>query len=306
MPQPRDRLPYSAIIDRPPLPLPGGAPVAVWVIVNVEEWRIEQPMPRTVLSPPMGQPLLPDIANWSWHEYGMRVGFWRLMEVLEAAGVTPTLAINGAVCSSYPRIADAARDAGWEFMGHGFVQGPMHKLDDQRDAIRRTIDEIQRCTGKAPIGWESPGLTETNDTLDHLAEAGIRYVADWVVDDQPVELATAFGPIVAMPYTVETNDICMMALQHHPAEEMRRRCIDQFDQLCRDGARATRIMAISVHPYITGAPHRIRYFAETLAHIRQHPEIPIWTGAQIFDWYQAARRDANRQDKGVESGRHGG
>src|SRR5258707_516876 len=94
MREPSDRLPYSAIIDRPPLKLPGGAPVAVWVIVNVELWSIARPMPRSVLSPPMGQPLLPDVPNWSWHEYGMRVGFWRLMEALEAAKVTPTLAIN--------------------------------------------------------------------------------------------------------------------------------------------------------------------------------------------------------------------
>ena len=245
---PNDRLPYSAIIDRPPLPLPGGAPLAVWVIVNVELWSIARAMPRTVLTPPMGQPLLPDLPNWSWHEYGMRVGFWRLMDALAAAKVTPTLAINGAVCEAYPRVAGAAREAGWEFMGHGFSQQPMHQLEDQRDAIRQTIAAIQRFTGKPPIGWESPGLTETEATLDHLAEAGIRYVADWVVDDQPVELATSAGPIVSLPYTVETNDICMMALQHHPAEEMLRRVTDQFDRLYQDGRRATRIKALSVHP----------------------------------------------------------
>src|SRR5438045_1708050 len=84
MREPSDRLPYSAIIDRPPLPLPGGAPLAVWVIVNVELWSIARAMPRTVLTPPMGQPLLPDVPNWSWHEYGMRVGFWRLMEALRS------------------------------------------------------------------------------------------------------------------------------------------------------------------------------------------------------------------------------
>jgi peptidoglycan/xylan/chitin deacetylase (PgdA/CDA1 family) len=254
----------------------------------------------------MGQPLLPDIANWSWHEYGMRVGFWRLMEALDSAQVIPTLAINGAVCETYPRVAGAARDAGWEFMGHGYEQGPMHKLADQRDAIARTIESIRHFTGTAPIGWESPGLTETETTLDHLAEAGIRYIADWVVDDQPVELATDFGAMVALPYTVETNDICMMALQHHAAEEMKRRCIDQFDRLYRDGARATRVMAISVHPYITGAPHRIRYFEEVLAHIRHHRDVPIWTGAQIYDWYRAAQHGTTSDGPGRERAGHGG
>src|SRR5437764_6681008 len=164
-----DRIPYQASVDRPKLKLPGGKKVAVWVILNVEEWRIENAMPRTVLTPPMGQPLLPDMPNWSWHEYGMRVGFWRLMEALTAAKVTPTLAISGAVCDAYPRVAGAARDAGWEFMGHGFAQQPMHQLEDQPGAIRRTIEAIRRFTGAPPIGWESPGLTETHETLDHLA-----------------------------------------------------------------------------------------------------------------------------------------
>jgi len=159
MPLPNERLPYSAIVDRPPLRLPDGAGIAVWTIVNVEEWSPERPMPRTVLAPPMGQPLQPDLPNWAWHEYGMRVGFWRLLEMLRRCGVTPTLALNGNVCNSYPRIAEAALEAGWEFMGHGFVQRPMHHLDDQRAAIRDTIEAIRAFTGTAPRGWESPGLT---------------------------------------------------------------------------------------------------------------------------------------------------
>ena len=107
---PRERVPYSAIVDRPPLKLPGKGRVAVWVIVNVEDWGIERPMPRTVLSPPMGQPLLPDLPNWAWHEYGMRVGFWRNHEALTKRGIVPTLAINGIVCETYPRVARAALD----------------------------------------------------------------------------------------------------------------------------------------------------------------------------------------------------
>src|SRR5947209_1295869 len=212
---PRDRIPYSAIVDRPPLKLPGNGRVAVWTIVNVEEWSIERPMPRTVLPPPYGQPILPDLPNWAWHEYGMRVGFWRFLEVLNSFKLKATLAINGSVCRSYPRVARAARDAGWEFMGHGYVQRPMHHLEDQRAAIRDTIAAIKKLTGKPPRGWESPGLTETFDTIDWLAEAGIEYVADWVLDDQPVFIKTRHGPIVSVPYTVEMNDISMMAVQHH-------------------------------------------------------------------------------------------
>jgi len=283
---PKDRVPYSAIVDRPPLKLPGGARMAVWTIVNVEEWSIEHNMPRTVLPPPYGQPLLPDLPNWAWHEYGMRVGFWRFIDVLKKYALKATLAINGSVIKSYPRIAKAGLDAGWEFMGHGYIQRPMHHLEDQRAAIRQTIEEIKSFTGKPPRGWESPGLTETYDTIDHLAEAGIEYVADWVLDDQPCVIQTASGPLVSVPYTVEMNDIAMMVLQNHPSEEWLRRGIDHFDRLYLDSEQHTRVMAISVHPYISGVPHRIAYLERLYEYILQRPGVMMWTGEQILDWYR--------------------
>jgi peptidoglycan/xylan/chitin deacetylase (PgdA/CDA1 family) len=283
---PKDRVPYSAIVDRPRLELPGGARLAVWTIVNVEEWSIERNMPRTVLPPPYGQPLMPDLPNWSWHEYGMRVGFWRIHELLGGVGLKPTLAINGSVCKSYPRVAEAGLKAGWEFMGHGYIQRPMHHVEDQRQAIRDTVEAIRQFTGKAPRGWESPGLTETYDTIDWLAEAGIEYVADWVLDDQPCMIKTAHGPMVSVPYTVEMNDIAMMVLQNHPSEEWLRRGIDQFDRLYLEGEKSARVMAISVHPYITGVPHRIGYLEKLYEYILQRPGVLMWTGEQILDWYR--------------------
>jgi len=282
---PNERVPYSAIVDRPKLELPGGARLAVWTIVNVEEWSIERAMPRTVLPPPYGQPLLPDLPNWAWHEYGMRVGFWRFLEILEKFDIKATLAINGSVIKSYPRIAEAGLKAGWEFMGHGFVQRPMHHVENQKESIVMTIEAIRSFTGKAPRGWESPGLTETYDTIDHLAEAGIEYVADWVLDDQPCLIQTATRPVVSVPYTVEMNDIAMMALQHHPSEEWLRRGIDHFDRLYQEGATSARVMAISLHPYISGVPHRIAYVEKLYEHIRQRPGVCLWTGEQILDWY---------------------
>jgi allantoinase len=283
---PKDRVPYSAIVDRPALSLPNGARIAVWTIVNVEEWSIERNMPRTVLPPPYGQPLMPDLPNWAWHEYGMRVGFWRIHEALGRLGLKPTFAINGSVCKSYPRVAEAGLKAGWEFMGHGYIQRPMHHVEDQRQAIRDTVDAIRQFTGKAPRGWESPGLTETYDTIDWLAEAGIEYVADWVLDDQPCMINTAHGPIVSVPYTVEMNDIAMMVLQNHPSEEWLRRGIDQFDRLHMEGEKSARVMAISVHPYITGVPHRIGHLEKLYEYILQRPGVLMWTGEQILDWYR--------------------
>ena len=284
---PKDRVPYSAIIDRPPLALPGGARMVIWTIVNVEEWDIERPMPRSVLSPPMGQPLMPDLPNWAWHEYGMRVGFWRLLDCLKRFDISVTLAINGSVCATYPRVASAALEAGWEFIGHGFNQRPMHQIEDELAVINQTIEAIRSFTGRVPRGWESPGLTETFDTIDHLAAAGIEYVADWVLDDQPVDIATKDGSVLSIPYTVETNDITMIALQQHESREIFERTKAQFDQLYQESAEITRIMAISLHPYITGAPHRIGQLETFLSYLNDKPGVLMWTGEQILDWYRS-------------------
>ena len=280
-----DRLPYQAIVDRPKLKLPDGKRIAVWVILNVEEWGIERPMPRTVLPPPMGQPLLPDVPNWSWHEYGMRSGFWRQHQALTSRNIPTTMAINGNVCNSYPRVASAGLDAGWEFMGHGFLQGPMHKLEDQRGAIHLAMDTIERFTGTRPTSWESPGLTETPETLDLLRESGVKYVADWVLDDLPQEVETPHGVITTIPYTVEMNDITVYALQQHQSDEFLRRGRDQFDRLYSESADNARVMAISIHPYVTGVPHRIRYLEELLDYVGGHEGVSWMTASEIGDWY---------------------
>jgi allantoinase len=244
-------------------------------------------MPRTVLSPPMGQPLLPDVPNWSWHEYGMRAGFWRQFKALTDRNIPVTLALNANVCHSYPRVASAALDAGFEFMGHGFVQGPMHRLDNQADAIKRAVETIAQFTGKPPRSWESPGLTETDETLDLLRFNGIEYVADWVIDDLPQDIATPHGTITTIPYSVETNDIVIHALQHLSSEQFLQRCTDQFDRLYLEGADNARVMAISIHPYITGVPHRIKYLEALLDYVIGHDGVALMTASEIGDWYRA-------------------
>jgi allantoinase len=284
---PSERLDYSAISQRRPLTLPGGARLVVWVIVNVEEWDPTQPMPRTVLTPPAGGAPMPDIPNWAWHEYGNRVGFWRMLEVLDHFRIRAVLAINGSAIASYEPIARAAHERGWEFIGHGFTQRNMQKVADERDDIRKTAAAIRNFTGKSPRGWLGPGLTETWETPDLLVEERFDYVCDWVLDDQPVWLKTRTRPIVNLPYTQECNDVAMMLIQHHKAGEYYDRAIDQFTQLYADSAESARIMALVVHPYIMGAPHRLRYFREALAHIRGHADVVFWTGEEILGWYLA-------------------
>lgn len=294
--KPTQRLPYRAAIDRPRLSLPGGKAVAVWPVVNVEDWLIENPMPRQVLVAPTGAALQPDLANWAWHEYGMRTGFWRILEAFASRGIRPTLSINGAVCTDYPRIAGAAHDAGWEFMGHGYVQVPTHKVADQRAMIARTVETIAAFTGKAPVGWLGPGLTETLESPDLLAEAGIRYIADWVVDDLPCRLRTAHGPVLTMPYSVEINDIPLIMIQHHRAGEFLDRALAQLDRLASEAASpgplgGAKVMSFAIHPFITGVPHRIAVLEQLLDRMLERSDILFWQGTDIHDWYLATGDD---------------
>ena len=140
---PTERLEFSAIAHRPKLELPDGARLVVWVIVNVEEWDPTQAMPRTVfLTPPAGGAPMPDIPNWAWHEYGNRVGFWRMLEMFDDFRIPAVLAINGSAIASYGAIVRAARERQWEFIGHGFSQKNMQKVADERDDIRKTSAAI--------------------------------------------------------------------------------------------------------------------------------------------------------------------
>jgi len=286
---PRDRFDYSAIVDRRPFTLPKGARIAVWTIVNIEEWDIEKPMARQYLTAPQGVSTVPDVPNWAWHDYGMRVGFWRLLDALSRRKIRATTAINAHVVESYTRVAQAMLDAGWEFMGHGVIQGAMHLLPDQRAGIRQSVDLLKRFTGKKPKGWLGPGLTETGETLDLLAQEGIEYVSDWVNDDQPYPIRTTAGPLISVPYSLELNDIPMMVIQHHSSTEWLQRARDQFDRLYAEGAKNPRVMALAVHPYISGVPHRIKYFEAVYDYMRKKKGVWFTTGEDIYEWYKSQR-----------------
>ena len=289
---PRERLPFSAIVDRPRLRLPNGERIIVWTIVNLEVWDISRAMARQVLPPPAGVMMLPDVPNWSWHEYGMRVGFWRFHALYERLGIRPTLAINARVCVDYPRVAQACKDSGWEFMGHSYEQGPIHNEKDQPAMIKRTLDTIEGFTERPVLGWLGPGLTETLDTPEYLAAAGIKYIGDWVHDDEPTEIKTANGPLITVPYSMETNDIPVMMVQHHEAPYWTQKCIDSFDRLYQEGAERPKIMAIAIHPYISGQPFRIKYLEQIYDYVNGFSGVLHWNGEQILDWYLKARAQA--------------
>ena len=191
---PNERLAYSAIPERPALALPNGARLAVWVIVNVEEWDIRQTMPRTVITPPAGGAPMPDIPNWAWHEYGNRVGFWRMLPVFDECRIPAALAINGSRHCGLR--ADRAGGAGARLGVHGPRLHAEEHAEGRERARRHRPHHARRSRaspGERPRGWLGPGLTETWETPDLLAEAGYDYVCDWVLDDQPVVLKTRSG-----------------------------------------------------------------------------------------------------------------
>ena len=287
---PRERAPYSAIVDRPKLRLPGNGRIIVWSIVNLEVWDIKNPMARQVLPPPTGQVLLPDVPHWSWHEYGMRVGVWRYFDLYKKLKIKPTLSINARVVEDYTRVAEEAKSDGWEFMGHAWEQGPMHKIEDQPGMIKKTQDRLEKFTGKRPVGWLGPGLTQTLETPELLVDNGVKYIGDWVWDDEPSVINTTKGPLVTLPYTVELNDIALMIVHSHRADEMYQRCVDYFDRLYQEGADRPRVMAIAVHPYISAMPHRIKYFEQVYEYINRHQGVVHMNGEEMLDWYLGERK----------------
>jgi allantoinase len=284
VPTEHDRFDYSPIIDRPRLSWPNDARVAVWVIPNIEHFLFDRPSTRLT-----NLPVNPDVLNYSWRDYGVRVGIWRMMEVMERYGVKGTVALNSDVCARYPRIIEEGKKVGWEWMGHGNNNSTLfggQSEAEERALIKDVVTTISKSVGKAPRGWLSPALSETMRTLDILAENGIEYVGNWVNDDQPYPMRVKKGSMIAMPYSVEINDIPALLDLHQSPETFGQMICDQFDVLYEDGAQSGRVMSICLHPFLVGYPHRSKYFAKALHHITSRQEVWLTTGGAIVDWYK--------------------
>jgi peptidoglycan/xylan/chitin deacetylase (PgdA/CDA1 family) len=281
----KPRVTYEPSWSRKPLKAPPGGSLIVHPVVNVEHWVYTQRMPRVLLPPPQGIEAVPDVPNWSWKEYGWRCGLPRIMDMLAHFGVRATASINGDVCNVYEEMARAMDKAGWDFMGHGFVQTPMAKVEDERRTIADTKATIERLTGKTMRGWMGPGLSETFETVDLLAEAGVEWTCDWTVDDLPVRVETRHGPIVGVPYTLELNDIVVFAIEHHSSPEMYRRLQWSLPVYLEESKQSPRVLVISVHPYISGVPHRIGWYRKMIEELARLPGVVFMTGSEICDWY---------------------
>ncbi|HZO94359.1 MAG TPA: polysaccharide deacetylase family protein [Candidatus Baltobacteraceae bacterium] len=285
----RRRASYVSAPARPRLRLPDGARMALHVIVNVETWLLEERLPRQVLTAPGGVQPLPDVPNFAWYEYGMRVGIWRVLDVLREHGVRATLSVNASVCDAYPDIVRAAVDAGWEMMAHGYHQKAMPAVDDERDVVRRAVERLAEATGKRPRGWLGPGLVETWETPEILVAEGIDYCCDWgPADDLPYELDVANGALLAVPYPIEMNDIVIYGLEKRPDDTLLERGRRYFERLYRESETQAKIMPVALHPWIAGAPHRIDYLDALLRFARGHDGVRFMRGGEIADWYRAA------------------
>ncbi len=201
------RFDYSPITRRQPLRFPKGERVAVWVVPNIEHFHYDKPAMSLT---PMTMSLKPDVLNYAWRDYGVRVGIWRLMEIFERQGIPVTAALNSEVCEHYPQIVEEGNRLGWEWMAHGHTNSALFTgmpAEAERGIILGVLDTIAKHTGRRARGWLGPALTETDSTLDILAESGVEYVADWCNDEQPYRMKTRQGSMVALPYTLELGDI---------------------------------------------------------------------------------------------------
>jgi peptidoglycan/xylan/chitin deacetylase (PgdA/CDA1 family) len=285
------RLPfeYSPVVERPPLEFPGGARVAVYVLVNVEYFEPGKP----ALSLYAGTASFPvDPLNYGWRDYGPRVGIWRMFDLLDRFGITASAALNSDVCAHYPAIVEAGCERKWAWIAHGknnsTMQGAMQE-GEEREYLRDVVATIEAATGSRPRGWLGPSLTETENTPAILQELGLGYVLDWGNDDQPYPLTTE--GMVAVPYPSELHDIPMLVSYGWTGVQFADAMIEQFDVLYEEGQRTGSVFGLGLNPFLVGQPFRIRHLERVLAHIVAHDDVWVTTSDEIATHYRSLLED---------------
>ena len=286
MPLPPDRVDYSPIIDRPIIKWPNDARVALWISPNVEHYEYmpdddsaRTPWPRTPF---------PDAQQYSYRDYGNRVGFWRMLESLDRYNIRCCVSLNMAVLEHFPEIRDAMVQRDYDYMSHGIYNTRYlytYTEEQEREFYRDTIDTLKLHTGKQLKGMLGPAISGTERTPDLMAEAGLIYHTDWMHDDQPVPIKVKSGKLVSVPYSIELNDSSLLRDNHYEGDYFARICKAQFDQLYKEGAESGRVMCIALHPFLIGQPHRIKYLDDILSHIMSHDGVWQTTADDIADYY---------------------
>jgi allantoinase len=282
-----ERFDDSFIFERKPFTWPGGKTLAIWIIPNVEVWQFDSPA-GAAISPNVAN-RVPDVINYAWRDYGIRVGLWRIADVLDTAGVRATVALNSMVCDVFPKAVEEMKKRGWEFMGHGITNSwnlTNVPLAEEREVIQTTLGTIEKAAGKRPRGWLGSGLTETFNTPDVLAEEGVVYVGDWNSDDQPFPMKVKKGKLFAVPYGMDINDMTLINRLGYTGDQYLQALTDQFDTLYADSQKTARVMGIPLHPFLTGQPWRTPYLKKAIAHFKQRERVWFATGSEIVDAYQ--------------------
>jgi peptidoglycan/xylan/chitin deacetylase (PgdA/CDA1 family) len=279
-----DRYDYAAWRGRPAYAWPGGAKLAVYLGVNLEHFAFGEGL-GAELAPGGPQP---DVLNFAWRDYGNRVGAWRLLELLEELSLPATVLLNSAMYDYAPALVAAHRARGDEMAGHGRTNSERQSILDEaaeRTLIAESTAAIARHEGKAPRGWLSPWIAESRVTPDLLKEAGYAYTMNWCSDDAPVWMRTRSGPLLAVPYPQEVNDIPAIVARKDGVDAFARMIVDDFEERLRqtrDGL--PQVMGIALHPYIVGQPYRMRALRRALAVIAQaRGDIWITTAGAIHD-----------------------
>lgn len=290
---------FVPLPDRRPLRFPDGARLALIVTVNIEYWETHRAGQKEPLFPG-GPATIPhalpgdvlDTANWTWREYGQRIGIWRVIDFFDRMGVAPSCTMNGLIAVERRRIVDAVNERGWELVPHNWAQNDLltyyaAEPEKERAVIRRTLDAYEKVVGRPAKAWLSSAIRGTRHTPAFLKEFGLVAYCDYLNDDQPYLIKTTHGPIVAVPYSNDLNDFNMFArggMSTAAGIEMLRLA---FERLYEEGAATGRIMNLGLHPHVIGQPHRIAALEEFLAYAKSRPQVWFPTREQLATWYLA-------------------
>ncbi len=290
------KYPYVPLPKRKPLRWPNGKRVAVIITFNLETWDLvkDTDQPYYAGGPPILPNVLPgnipDYPNYTWREYGQRVGIWRMFDAMDKFDVKPSCTTNAVTIERRTEMIDAAIERDCEILGHNYEQGELltdfaDQPDKEREIILRTLKAYENYVGRKAKGWLSSSLRGTLNTASVLAEQGCTFYCDIMNDDQPFMINTDNGPIVSIPYTNEINDFTLVTRRGHTTDEVSAIYREELKVLYEEGEQTGRIMNIGLHPHVSGRAYRNRSLIEFLEYAKTLDDVWWTTREEIAAWY---------------------